>query len=137
MGHSVRDLLPRQITQEVHKIQLKPFNPRINMACLSADELNQQLQVLTLDVLERYKDIGTQGVDKVSQEFLDLRLPIQSEILDVSADSGLLSARIQTKGYSFIDALDEDPNTISNLRALRLPELHLRACPWPKLDRPC
>jgi len=90
------------------------------MACLSADELKQQLKVLTLDVLERYKDIGTQGVDKASQEFLDLRLPIQSEILDVSADSGLLSARIQTRGYSFIDALDEDVNTISKLRALRL-----------------
>jgi ubiquinone/menaquinone biosynthesis C-methylase UbiE len=90
------------------------------MASLSADELQKQLKVLTMDVNERYKDIGTQGVDKVSQEFLDLRLPIASEILDVSADSGLLSARIQTRGYSFIDALDEDHNTISKLRALRL-----------------
>jgi ubiquinone/menaquinone biosynthesis C-methylase UbiE len=86
---------------------------------LTAAELVDQLRALEIDIKERHKH-GLQGVEKVTKEFLDLRLPVASEILDLAADSGIVSARIQTRGYVNVDALDEDKNTIDRLRMLRL-----------------
>jgi len=59
-------------------------------------------------------------VDRVCSEFFSLRKPRNSEILDVAAGSGILSAELQAGGYFNIDALDEDLQALRILQALRL-----------------
>ena len=59
-------------------------------------------------------------VENVAEEFLQLSVPRSSEILDVAAGSGILSALLQTGGYGNIDALDGDLPTLRRLQALRL-----------------
>jgi len=56
----------------------------------------------------------------VADEFFQLGVPRSSEILDVAAGSGILSALLQTGGYCNIDALDGDLPTLRRLQALRL-----------------
>jgi len=87
---------------------------------LTANELSEQLKTLELDIKERQDKSILLGIEKVTKEFFDLRLPVDSEILDLAAGSGIVSARIQTRGYVNVDALDEDYNTINRLRVLRL-----------------
>jgi len=89
------------------------------MATLSASEI--QLQLLTLKDDARSRSPGElSGVDNVCSEFFKLRVPRSSEILDVAAGSGILSAELQTGGYANIDALDGDLPTLRRLQALRL-----------------
>ena len=44
-------------------------------------------------------------VENVAEEFFQLSVPRSSEILDVAAGSGIVSALLQTGGYVNIDAL--------------------------------
>ena len=84
------------------------------MATLSASEI--QLQLLTLKEDARSRSPGElSGVDNVCSEFFKLRVPRSSEILDVAAGSGILSAELQTGGYANIDALDGDLPTLRRL----------------------
>jgi SAM-dependent methyltransferase len=86
---------------------------------LNAVELNQQIRALENEIRDQQKH-RLEGIEKVTQEFFDLRLPVASEILDLAAGTGIVSALIQTRGYVNVDALDEDKNVIDKLRALRL-----------------
>lgn len=89
------------------------------MATLSATEVLEQLELLKEDARARSPG-ELSRVDNVCSEFFDLRVPRNSEILDVAAGSGILSAELQTRGYMNIDALDEDLPTLKHLQALRL-----------------
>ncbi|TRY68492.1 hypothetical protein TCAL_11274, partial [Tigriopus californicus] len=55
------------------------------------------------------------GVEHVANQFLRLNLPKASEILDPSPGPGLLSARLQTKGYGNIDAIEDNPDDLKRL----------------------
>jgi len=89
------------------------------MASLSATEIQEQL--IVLKEAARSRSPGELSrVDNVVGEFFDLHVPRNSEILDVAAGSGILSAKLQTGGYMNIDALDEDLPTLKRLQALRL-----------------
>jgi len=89
------------------------------MATLNANEI--RLQLLTLkENAEARSPEELSGVDNVCSEFFQLRVPRSSEILDVAAGSGIVSAELQTGGYMNIDALDGDLPTLRNLQALRL-----------------
>eukprot|EP00092_Neocalanus_flemingeri_P029944 GFUD01032510.1.p1 GENE.GFUD01032510.1~~GFUD01032510.1.p1 ORF type:complete len:436 (+),score=117.78 GFUD01032510.1:141-1448(+) len=89
------------------------------MATLTANEI--QLQLLTLKEDAKTRSPGElSGVNNVCAEFLQLKVPRSSEILDVAAGSGIISAELQTAGYINIDALDGDLPTLRRLQALRL-----------------
>lgn len=86
---------------------------------MSAEELAAQLKTLQIDLKE--KNVETLFIsDQLFKEFIALNLPLETEILDVGAGSGYLSACLQTRGYTNIDALDDDLPTLRNLQALRL-----------------
>jgi len=89
------------------------------MASLSAAEIQEQLVVLKEAARSRSPG-ELSRVENVVKEFFDLHVPRNSEILDVAAGSGILSAKLQTEGYMNIDALDEDLPTLKRLQALRL-----------------
>jgi len=89
------------------------------MASLSATEIQEQLVVLKEAARSRSPG-ELSRVENVVGEFFDLHVPRNSEILDVAAGSGILSAKLQTGGYMNIDALDEDLPTLKRLQALRL-----------------
>ena len=59
-------------------------------------------------------------VKKVCEEFFSLCLPLSSEILDVAAGSGVVSANIQARGYCSVDALDGDMDTLRKLQERKL-----------------
>jgi len=86
---------------------------------LTADQLALQLDSLKLDLQARDgKELYS--AEKVCQEFVHLHLPVQSEVLDLCAGSGIVSASIQSKGYINIDALDEDMPTLRKLQSKSL-----------------
>jgi len=89
------------------------------MATLNAYEIQQQLITLKEDARSRSPG-ELSRVDNVCDEFFQLKVPRNSEILDVAAGSGILSAKMQTGGYMNIDALDGDLPTLRRLQALRL-----------------
>jgi len=89
------------------------------MATMNANEVLWQLEALKEEVKTR-DPAQLSGVDRVCEEFFKLRVPRTSEILDVAAGSGVLSAELQTGGYINIDALDGDLPTLRRLQALRL-----------------
>jgi len=59
-------------------------------------------------------------VEKLVEEFYKMKVPLGSEILDVACGSGILSCYLQAKGYSKIDAIDQDFETINDLKKLHL-----------------
>ncbi|XP_023326873.1 uncharacterized protein LOC111700238 isoform X1 [Eurytemora carolleeae] len=86
---------------------------------------------LTYDALEKLlvvkkEEVVNQGngelgkVEKLVQEFFQMKVPHGSEILDVAAGSGILSCLLQSKGYYNIDALDEDLDVIKELKQLNM-----------------
>merc|ERR1739838_196447 len=86
---------------------------------LTADQLSHQLDSLKLDLQTRnVKELVS--AEKVCKEFLNLNLPVQSEVLDLCAGSGIVSANIQSRGYINVDALDEDMPTLRKLQSNKL-----------------
>jgi len=75
---------------------------------------------------KKQEEVKAQGngelgkVNKLVEEFLQMKVPHGSEILDVAAGSGILSCLLQLKGYSTLDALDENMDVIRELKALNL-----------------
>ena len=67
------------------------------MASLNAYEVLEQLVTLKEDARSRSPG-ELSRVENVSEEFFQLRVPRNSEILDVAAGSGILSAELQTGG---------------------------------------
>eukprot|EP00095_Tigriopus_kingsejongensis_P005392 maker-scaffold770_size100439-snap-gene-0.31 protein:Tk05392 transcript:maker-scaffold770_size100439-snap-gene-0.31-mRNA-1 annotation:"hypothetical protein DAPPUDRAFT_302022" len=55
------------------------------------------------------------GLEKLISEFLRLKIPKASEILEPAPGPGLLAARLQTKGFARIDALENCPENIKRL----------------------
>jgi len=88
-------------------------------ASMTVEELSSQLHLLQNELKERNVD-SLSASEKLSKEFLSLNLPAETEVLDVGAGTGYISARLQTRGYTNLDALDEDLPTLCNLQALRL-----------------
>jgi len=86
---------------------------------LSAEDLSEKIKKLEKEITEHHLH-RLVGIEKVVKEFFGLHLPQASEILDLETGSGILSAKLQARGYSNVDALDEDKNVIDKLRALRL-----------------
>jgi len=85
----------------------------------TAEQLSIQLDRLKLDMRKKNK-AELASAEKVCEEFNNLKVPVHSEILDLCAGSGIVSATIQSKGYINIDALDEDMPTLRNLEKLNL-----------------
>jgi len=81
------------------------------MASLSADQLSDQLKRIqkTLSEPELVAD------NKVVQNFLDLCLPVDSEVLELCAVTGNVSACIQSRGFNRVDVLNEDMPTLRKL----------------------
>lgn len=96
----------------------------VEMASLNAYEVLEQLVTLKEDARSRSPG-ELSRVENVSEEFFQLRVPRNSEILDVAAGSGILSAKLQTGGYMNIDALDGDLPALRRLQALRLYRNHI------------
>jgi len=86
---------------------------------LNADQLASSLKSLNLD-LQSKNVHELASADKVCKEFARLNLPVNSEILDLCAKSGIISANIQTRGYINVDALDEDMPTLRKLQSMSL-----------------
>lgn len=86
---------------------------------MTAEQVIQQLRTLKLDLKEKRADVLI-GTEKVCKEVNRLNLPVHSEILDVGAGTGVLSASLQTHGFTNIDAMDEDLRALNQLNALRL-----------------
>jgi len=86
---------------------------------LSADQLAIQLDKLKLDVGRKNKQ-ELVSAEKGCTEFFNLKVPVNSEILDLCAGSGIVSASIQSKGYINVDALDEDMPTLRKLEKMSL-----------------
>merc|ERR1739838_364928 len=86
---------------------------------LTADQLSHQLKNLKLD-LQSKNVHELASADKVCREFINLNLPVNSEILDLCAKSGIVSANIQSRGYINVDALDEDMPTLRKLQSMNL-----------------
>jgi len=89
------------------------------MTTLNAYEIQDQLVTLKADARDRSPG-ELSRVENVADEFFQLRVPRTSEILDVAAGSGIVSALLQTGGFINIDALDGDLPTLRRLQALRL-----------------
>jgi len=86
---------------------------------LTADQLSIQLDKLKLNMRKANKQ-ELAAAEKVCDEFHHLKVPIHSEILDLCAGTGIVSADIQGHGYINIDALDEDMPTLRKLEEMRL-----------------
>eukprot|EP00092_Neocalanus_flemingeri_P017115 GFUD01018510.1.p1 GENE.GFUD01018510.1~~GFUD01018510.1.p1 ORF type:complete len:459 (-),score=145.83 GFUD01018510.1:202-1548(-) len=86
---------------------------------LTADQLSHQLNALKLDMSAKNVQ-ELVSADKVCTEFINLNLPVQSEVLDLCAGSGIVSANIQSRGFINVDALDEDMPTLRNLQSKKL-----------------
>jgi len=86
---------------------------------MTADQVIHQLKTLKLDLKDKRPDLLI-GAEKVSKEVNRLNLPVHSEILDVGAGTGVLSASLQTHGFTNIDAMDTDLSALNQMSALRL-----------------
>ena len=64
---------------------------------LTIQELQDQLVTLRVDARDRSPG-ELSRVENVADEFFQLRVPRTSEILDVAAGSGIVSALLQTGG---------------------------------------
>jgi len=60
------------------------------------------------------------GVEEVISEFAKINLPRDSDILSPSSGPGIFSAKLHTKGYSYIDALVEDPEDLKGISSSKL-----------------
>jgi len=81
--------------------------------------INKELKKLKLNLKEKNPELLF-GSQKVCQEFLKLQLPVYSEILDVGARSGFLSASLQAHGYTNIDTIIENLSALAQLKSLKL-----------------
>ena len=61
-------------------------------------------------------DSERKAADKVVQNFVDLNVPVDSEILELCSKTGHVSASIQTRGFYKVDILNEDMPTLRNLQ---------------------
>jgi len=86
---------------------------------MSAVQINKELKKLKLNLKEKNPELLF-GSQKVCQEFLKLQLPVYSEILDVGARSGFLSASLQAHGYTNIDTIIENLSALAQLKSLKL-----------------
>jgi len=86
---------------------------------LNHDEL-QALLAAKKEEVAKQGDNELGKVEKLFQEFLQMKVPHGSEILDVASGSGILSCMLQNFGYSNVDALDEDWDVIDALKAHNL-----------------
>jgi len=86
------------------------------------DQLGIHIHTFEQEAKEGTEDLreNLSFVEKVCDEFFSLRLPLASEILDVAAGSGIVSAKVQSRGYCDVDALDGDMETLMRLKKLML-----------------
>merc|ERR1712045_311633 len=82
------------------------------MGSLSADQLVTKLK----QIQQRLTDPERKAADKVVQNFVDLNVPVDSEILELCSKTGHVSASIQTRGFYKVDILNEDMPTLRNLQ---------------------
>jgi len=102
----------RQQLCHKHLILLhKGPNFHIKMGSLSADQLSDQL----LKIQKNLSEPELVADNKVVQNFLDLCLPVDSEVLELCAETGNVSACIQSRGYNRVDVLNEDMPTLRKL----------------------
>jgi len=93
------------------------FYKRITKMGLTYDEIQKLL-------ITKKEEVVNQGngelakVEKLVDEFFQMKVPHGAEILDVASGSGILSCMLQNKGYYNIDALDEDIDVINELKQL-------------------
>merc|ERR1712168_64596 len=96
-------------------------SPVVTMAtALTVDQLSRQLKDVKLELKESHHARELASAEKVCKEFFGLHLPVESEVLDLCAGSGIVSANIQSRGFINIDALDEDMPTLRKLQAKNL-----------------
>ena len=86
------------------------------MGSLSADQLVTKLK----QIQGKLTDSERKAADKVVQNFVDLNVPVDSEILELCSKTGHVSASIQTRGFYKVDILNEDMPTLRKLEALQL-----------------
>jgi len=86
---------------------------------LNHDELEKLLALKKEEVIQQ-GDGELGKVEKLVHEFLQMKVPHGSEILDVACGSGILSCMLQQHGYGNIDALDEDWDVIDSLKEYNL-----------------
>merc|ERR1711990_245307 len=79
------------------------------MGSLSADQLVTKLK-------QRLTDSERKAADKVIQNFVELSLPVDSEVLELCSKTGHVSASIQSRGFYKVDILNEDMPTLRNLQ---------------------
>jgi len=84
----------------------------IKMGSLSADQLVTKLK----QIQGKLTDSERKAADKVVQNFVDLNVPVDSEILELCSKTGHVSASIQTRGFYKVDILNEDMPTLRNLQ---------------------
>merc|ERR1711934_1300581 len=62
------------------------------------------------------------ATEKVCEEFMNLKVPVYGEVLDLcaGASGGMISATIQCHGYINVDTLDEDMPTLRKLEQKQL-----------------
>merc|ERR1719350_1100550 len=82
------------------------------MGSLSADQLVSKLK----QIQGKLTDSERKAADKVVQNFVDLNVPVDSEILELCSKTGHVSASIQTRGFYKVDILNEDMPTLRNLQ---------------------
>ena len=82
------------------------------MGSLSADQLVTKLR----QIQGKLTDSERKAADKVVQNFVELNVPVDSEILELCSKTGHVSASIQTRGFYKVDILNEDMPTLRNLQ---------------------
>merc|ERR1712024_436043 len=82
------------------------------MGSLSADQLVTKLK----QIQQRLTDSERKAADKVVQNFVELSLPVDSEVLELCSKTGHVSASIQSRGFYKVDILNEDMPTLRNLQ---------------------
>jgi len=86
---------------------------------LGFEELSNLLTLKTEEVTQQGNGELTK-VNKLVEEFLQMKVPRSAEILDVAAGSGILSVMLQSNGYCTMDSLDEDMDVITEQKKLNL-----------------
>jgi len=82
------------------------------MGSLSADQLVTKLK----QIQSKLTDTERKAADKVVQNFVDVNVPVDSEILELCSKTGHVSASIQTRGFYKVDILNEEMPTLRNLQ---------------------
>ena len=82
------------------------------MGSLSADQLVTKLK----QIQQRLTDSERKAADKVIQNFVEISLPVDSEVLELCSKTGHVSASIQSRGFYKVDILNEDMPTLRNLQ---------------------